>query len=591
MPSDSSRCALFEFANQPKNDNNRHNSTTGQQSSHRLDYYHYINTTMNNHPHQVLRDNLTKLQNLESDLSSATFPHWRALSSLSNNNSSPTSVLQKEELLQRYQNSRSIYLQRRVQQKLLDHVGTFDGTTFEFPDKDVEEEEEDNNNSKDEQDHAHHAAAHDEALAKLQEKANQVQARCEQLQDLYQAVVSRREELEWMVEDVVAVPTTDDDNDAEMEDADNNDNNNDEDEPTIHEEELEIQQARMEQLQQTKRRMQQELASLQEETSRARSVVQDNRHELALLKEQQEEQQMDDNYVNDNKNYDESDLQERISELKEMKAWYDSMRQVSEELSGMRILNVVEVEDERARDDNATCTASATTTTTTSARQLLLLTVQLDDQHEIQFQLAPHRKTSLKLVSAKWQTKPIVYAASSSTTRKISSQDPDDDDDGQEDAFSLALPPLDDLVQVATTTLPPVHDLRFVLRESMARIRCMTTRVNELALLRTHVLTKIHNDQVVCSLNDGIVIVMRLYNDNVVRVEQLAGVSGWDQAAVDQIEKAVQFVSSASSGEHEYEHTSPRAIVELVQAKMQELKNSSGNPPTPKLPKKSHSSQ
>ena len=117
-----------------------------------------------------------------------------------------------------------------------------------------------------------------------------------------------------------------------------------------------------------------------------------------------------------------------------------------------------------------------------------------------------------------------------------------------------------------------------LIRESCARIRILQDRVNDLAILRQHYLTKVvGNDQIVCSLNENIAIVMRLY-DQWVRVEQVVGL-GWDKAVTDKIHAAVP---------DKDESLKPTMVVEIVRKEIARLQNEEGFvlPRTPELPKR-----
>jgi hypothetical protein len=246
---------------------------------------------------------------------------------------------------------------------------------------------------------------------------------------------------------------------------------------------------------------------------------------------------------------DPEELQKKVEELREMKVFYDSLREVLEELGGVKILQVEENKTNRH----------------------LHLTVLFYDEHKAEIELEVYRKTALKLVNAKWISKPAVHAQHN--------VEGDDDNNKRHQDFSLPLESLDDLVQVArTTSLGPPHDMRFIIREALARIRTLQNRVNDLALLRRQVLTKIVGaDQVVCSLNDGIVIVMRLY-EKYVRVEQIVGVGGWDKETTDKIHESIKKVDENAA--------TPTSIVEQVQAEVEWLKKAGKIPQTPTLPKK-----
>jgi hypothetical protein len=441
---------------------------------------------------EELRNGLSKLKDLETDLSSAD--KWRE------DSSSPRGVVESNALIQRYEAARDLYLQRRMENILVDHVGTYDGTTFEFPDHEENEELQER---------------HAQALATLQTSVQTIQAKVTQLRDTYQTVCSRREELEQVVQDL------EEDGDEIMQG-----NDDDDDEQVLDEEDMALEQERIEQLQQTKRRLQEEVAKIQQDTRQAQERVRHNQEDISVLEQQ-------------DKGEDHADLQKKVEELREMKVFYDSLREVLEELGGVKILEVLEEPNDRH----------------------LHVTVLLYDEHKVQIELEVYRKTALKLVRAKWITKPVVHAQV----------------EGEDNDFSLSMDSLDDLVQVAKTTLGPPHDMRFIIRETLARIRIQKNRVNDLALLRRHVLTKIvGGDQIVCSLNDGIVIVMRLY-EHWVRVEQIVGVSGWNQATTDKIQEAIT----------QDENATPTSIVQQVQAEVERLKKGGVvNPRTPIMPKR-----
>jgi hypothetical protein len=179
-----------------------------------------------------------------------------------------------------------------------------------------------------------------------------------------------------------------------------------------------------------------------------------------------------------------------------------------------------------------------------------------------------YRKTFLKLVNAKWASSPLLWSDRY-------------DLDGLE-PFSISMNSLEDLVHVAKTSMGPPHDVRFIIRESCARILIMQERVEDLALLRRQVLTKvIGTDQVVCSLNEGIVIVMRLY-DQWVRVEQIVGVNGWEEAVLKKIESIIPDRDDSMT---------PSLVVEMVKKEIQRMQEQDGFvvPKTPLLPKRKES--
>ena len=311
-----------------------------------------------------------------------------------------------------------------------------------------------------------------------------------------------------------------------------------ESEMIIDNEDCDVEREKTERLQQRKRELQEEYARLVKAKEERMESISQSREELALL--QREEVKVT------NVEQDASKFKEKIKELKEMKEFYDSLREVMEELGGVKILN--------AKED--------------SASRHVFLTLAIYESHQIEVELEIYRKTMLKLVSAKWLTSPVV----TSVFEEIGP-----DGDKKQDHFSLPMDPLDDLVQTAKTSMGPPHDLRFIIRETCARIRFLQNRVDDLAILRRRVLTKvIGNDQVVCSLNEGIVIVMRLY-DQWVKVEQIVGVSGWEQSATEKIQSVVS---------RKEESWTPNKVVDLVQKEIERLQTKDGLvlPKTPVLP-------
>ena len=457
----------------------------------------------------TLRAKLTQLQDLETNLSASSL-EWRDDSS----SSSPTTVVNPD-LIARYQEARSLYLQRRMQHLLLDHIRTFDGSSFEFP------QDDDNDNDGDQQE----TKDHTETLQKLETAATKCQSQWTNLQDLYQSVVSKREDLECMVQDLEDKRT--DQDDAMEEEEEENGNSSSSSSP-VEEQELQLEQERMEQLQQRKRQLQQELASLSQQTQAAKSKSQSTKIELEQLQSN----------TNDDSDHSQG-LQEKITELIEMKEWYDSLRHLMEELGGVQIVSVTE-----------------------GSNRTLMIQLQLYDLYPMQVSLQTYRQTSLQLVDAQWVGGPLQVTNNNHM-----------DDDKDTPSFSLPLESLDDLVQVSKSTLGPVDDLRFVVREAMARIRIMQQRVIDLHKARQHVLTKVVGDQVVCSWNDGIVVVLH-YFDHLVKVEQVVGIGGWETGKIQELKEVLQPLTSLNE------------IVETVQTQIQEWRQQGVHPGTPTLPKK-----
>lgn len=463
---------------------------------------------------QQFKEGLSKIKVLEAELAGSK---W-------NEEPSPNSVSDfQDSLLKRYEEAKALYMQRRLESFMVDNVSEFDEKTNQFDIPEVPSMAA--TDSSDSSETNDIEVKHAKALAALETAAQGVHATLSKMRDSYQTVISRRKELEQMVQDLEQNETSAEDGASENTMM------------MIDDEDAEAERERVERLQLRKRQLQEEHARLvkaKEEKMRSISV---HREELALLQEEESKIKQE--------GKDPSEFQKKIKELKEMKEFYDSLRQVMEELGGVKILD--------AREDKES--------------HHLFLTLALYEQHQVEVELEIYRKTLLKLVNAKWTTNPIVTSMPLSLSG---------DENGQ-DQFSLPVDPLDDLVQTAKTSMGPPHDLRFIVREACARIRVLQNRVEDIAVLRRRVLTKVvGNDQVVCSLNEGIVIVMRLY-DQWVKVEQIVGVSGWDQSTTDKIHEAVS---------KREESWTPSKVVDLVQKEMEELKAKDGLvlPKTPVLP-------
>ena len=483
---------------------------------------------------QELKEGLSKIKVLEAELAGSK---W-------NEDSSPKSVEDfQNTLLTRYEEAKSLYMQRRLESFMVDHVSDFDETTDQFDIPDVpsmtkttssggSSDAEDKDNAQNDQSNTSNNnidEKHAKALAALETAAQGVHATLSNMRNSYQTVVSRRKELEQMVQDLEQA----DDNADGNENADDNDNDNAvaDSDMIVDGDDSGAEREKTERLQQRKRQLQEEYARLVKAKEERMQSVSRSRNELALLQEEESKIAKS--------GQDPSKFLEKIKELKEMKEFYDSLREVMEELGGVKILNAKEDGESRH----------------------LFLTLAIYEKHQVEVELEVYRTTLLKLVNAKWLTSPVV------TSVPMSNQE----------QFSLPIDSLDDLVQTAKTSMGPPHDLRFIVREACARIRFLQARVDDLAVLRRRVLTKVvGNDQVVCSLNEGIVIVMRLY-DQWVKVEQIVGVSGWEQSTTDKIHEAVS---------KKEESWTPNKVVDLVQKEVERLKAQDGLvlPKTPKLP-------
>jgi hypothetical protein len=221
-----------------------------------------------------------------------------------------------------------------------------------------------------------------------------------------------------------------------------------------------------------------------------------------------------------------------------------------EELSGMKIIGVDSI-----------------------GEQMVNMKVMLLEEHQVMIGLKAVSRNTLLVASAKFLTSANVSV---------------------DQSLELTIPGLDDLVQICST-LGPVDDLRFLLREIMARIRIHKARVQELTVLRKEYLTKIgklyhsvdsfggRDQEIVCSLPEGVTVVLRLTPacpmvPGSVKVDQIVGIGGWDEGLIESLKVAVNV--SMCRG--------PRDMMKVLVAEIQRLQADGMElPKTPTLPQRS----
>jgi hypothetical protein len=438
-----------------------------------------------------------------------------------NNDASPRAIADfQTSILERYKRSKAIYIQRRVEQLVAQQIPTFDPCTNTFKHPEGPE----NVNDEDSDDDKELNNRREKALATLESTVQNINSKINYMRDSYQAVCSRRKELVKMVEDLKGNATTTSPGGKE----------NINDEPTnATDEDIVREQKRLEELQKKKRQLQERLDVMRKEKSERENRLLSGRSELEKLKKEEAE------LLQSGK--DMSYFHKKIEELKEMKDFYDNVRVILEELGGVKIVEVREDRDS----------------------QHLHLTLLMYEEYKVGVELEVFRQSSLRLFNARWISDPVVKA--------VSSRD-------RPDSFSMTMNPLDDLVQIAKTSMGPPHDVRFIIREVCARIRIMKHHVDDLALLRDRhgvLMTVDTNDRILCSFNDGIVIMLRLF-DHWVRMEYIVGVNGWSDELTAKIRASVPPVD---------EKLKPTDVVNFVLHEIEKLKKSGEvNPSTPELP-------
>ena len=248
-------------------------------------------------------------------------------------------------------------------------------------------------------------------------------------------------------------------------------------------------------------------------------------------------------------------LVESVEKNSNMERHYVKMTQISESMSGIRVLDV-----DGDRDETSVT---------------LRMRIQLLEKYNLRLIVETKGQDSVVLQGATfYPVHPTILG-------------PDDDDT---ERVELVLPPLDTILSSAAhvSHKDSGDSVRFFLSEVKQRLRALELRVNELNALQRVAMTKIgplevYGQQVVCSLNHAqLTLVLNLTVDcplskNSVHLEELVGYGGWEKALLDTIEQDLR-----SETWH-----SPVALVERCSAAVQRLQQEHGVtivPNTPRLP-------
>ena len=507
--------------------------------------------------------------------------------------------LDREAIL-RYKAARNTYLRQRTAQLFLEHLQTFDGENFTFPQQLLTEEAEADLRRREEQARSDLAAISRGA----EEKLDRVRAK-------YRALVERREELARTVAemeqsgDLAANDDVhDDDITEEMQmggggeggagdglalgqlsqnSAATDANAHADADADIDDEQMAAQEERLASLIERKAELEARLRRLQTQRALVDADVVHNRRVVAELRgrnssggssgngaghemandadaEVVDEEDMDD--IEDPAAYIEQ-IEERTAatlraaaEMRDAADWYDGMREALEELGGMRILGIEQVQDDAA---NTSTSANA------ASPSAIVVKFELLDEHHLEVQLSSEivagRRAAGRKSGGAGEVLRVASAKITTSTTVTSSRPAPSAADGSAaagaGAVEVHIRQPTDLVELAAN-LAPVDDLRFVVRETQARIRAATLRSEELAVLRGSYLTRIgpaprdaEEQEVVCSLSQGITVVLRLCGDcplteGSVYIGNIVGVGGWKQSDLDGVKRAVSKKAFAS---------------------------------------------
>jgi chromosome segregation ATPase len=443
-------------------------------------------------------------------------------------------------LLEKYKEVRDEYLKRRLIQAMFSHLGTYDEENFQIPNVPTAEEKEALEQRR------------SAVLAQVQEKAQNIQRQTLELQTKYSSFLARRDEYQRLMEEMKA-----------QKEAGLDESTVDDDEEEVDEAALAAQEEKLAALQRRRAALEVQLRTVQQEQVRVQQSLQNSKVHLDELQHKAgtEYDVSLETTEKEKLQTENQDLQAKIAVTQEIQLFYEILRQLMEELEGIRILGV-----EQGKEDG----------------QDVVMTIQAFQQYKIVF--------GLRIVKNKKKSGDHFVVCSAKFLSDTLVTGPVSEEDGVP-VVRLRIPPLDDLVSLASNM--PGESLQFVLREALNRIAVIEGRVYELAVLQEEVLTQIgklyegqfggEDQEVVCSLNEQMTIVLRLTPDCPLApgscyIDQLVGVGGWQPKVVEQIKNKV----------HQSKYHRPIEIIHAVKAEVKRLQEEEGLllPETPHLPAK-----
>lgn len=443
----------------------------------------------------------------------------------------PVAEVLSEEMLERYQRARDEYIHRRMLQVFYDHIATFNGEEFDLPPLPSDSEVSSlNEKRRDVQD------------ALMRNSAN-VNQRNLELQGKYNAFSMRREELRKMIRDIEEKPMSQESFDDDEDDV-------------IDQEQFTYQGQHLADVTQRKTELEMELERIRHEKALAAKTLEDTKNQVDELQKSRGVVKAVTPESLAELESESAKVRSKAAEFKEMSEWYSGIVEVMEEIGGIKLLSVVDGEDDE-----------------------IAVQVELLGKHRVQISMA-NRGDEFHVTGASFVTSTLVTSLDSQ------------DDATSQSSLQLNIPPLDDLVRLCAN-LGTGEDLRFLLRETLQRIRAITARVDELAILRTLHLTKIgklnyHQDfsfggedqEIVCSLNECITAIIRLTPDcpleeGSARLDQVVGLGGWSPEVLERLEHNVNTVNCKG----------PLAIMEALVDELRHLEKAGLKiPTTPHLP-------
>lgn len=210
-----------------------------------------------------------------------------------------------------------------------------------------------------------------------------------------------------------------------------------------------------------------------------------------------------------------------VQKLEEKEAWYKTMKQIHEQISGVKLLSMENYNDKEDTDNSPDmCT-----------KFLLIEKYPLKVDFTSTSKSAINSSQNISINSVTLGNDHLIIRSKDNTV-------------------TLPLPEISDLVQVARN-LPSSESLRVLIRDTISRIIATQLRADELSQARKKFVTKIlkSSDEVICSLNEGVTVRIRLTADCPLRngtayIEEIAGIGGWPIETLEKIRSDVNGIIS-----------------------------------------------
>ena len=487
------------------------------------------------------------------------------------------------ELLHRYKTARNAYLQQKTIGCFLSSLQKYDPTTNKFPLP----------QSIDPTEQVELSQRQATVLEAIQETMDKVSGEMDIVQMTWKKFVEKRMELTQIVEGIERdernrqLSQGDEDNngmgphtDATMDD--------DEDEEEITEDDVALQEEKLEALQQRKldlekrlRHVRSQILDMEDDCHRTKRIVNEVREKSGrkplVWKTGDSEATTtagDDNdteekngehipAVTEQLELEIAQMEHKATELKKSSDFYDGMRELMEELGGVKILSSTTI---------PSSTSVGEPTPNNNNNKGFILTLMLLGSHILEItllQTLSTQKDGLHISNAKITTATTFPMPESPKNNMGSTNDEETTSLmetmhsislsnqsfskilSQKQAVEVTIPPLDDLVSWSHSLESSSHGIRFILLETMARIRTLEARVVELSTLRERYAAHVYDvdssstlmnhryggggaeQEVVCAINEGITVALRLGSDcplvpGSVYISEIFGLGGWD---------------------------------------------------------------